>query len=121
MGNSFAGKGNLTSAVTEYQKTLEINPNHVLAYSGLAILHVRKGELDTAITQYQRAIEINPKFVWGHYYLAIIYAMKGETVLSITSLRAAVRLDKRMAERAKVDVGFNRVRIDPKFQALIEL
>jgi hypothetical protein len=26
-----------------------------------------------------------------------------------------------MAERAKVDVGFNRVRTDPKFQALIEL
>ncbi len=92
----------------------------MLAYSGLAIAHVRKGELDAAVTQYQKAVEINPEFVWGHYYLAIVHAMKGETMLSIRSLWAAVRLDKRMARRAKTDIGFNRVRADPNFQALIK-
>jgi tetratricopeptide (TPR) repeat protein len=52
--------GKLELAIEEYQKVLEIQPNHPEAFQGLEKVLLQNGDFSTAIAVYQKAITHNP-------------------------------------------------------------
>ena len=66
--------GDVRTALTEYQKALEDNPDLAVAHNALGIvLHVSFRKLDEAIVHYRRAVELNPKFSDAWTNLANVY------------------------------------------------
>lgn len=62
LGDAFLEKGNLDSAIKEYQEALKISPKNYFAHNGLGVAFHRKGNLDAAIKEYQDALRINPVY-----------------------------------------------------------
>jgi len=53
-------KGQVDEAIAQFQKALEINPNHDLAHNNLGIAFFKKGQVAEAIVQFQEAVRLNP-------------------------------------------------------------
>ncbi len=54
-------KGQLAEGITQYQGTLNINPDYAPAHLGLGIALSRAGYVDTAIAHYQQALADQPQ------------------------------------------------------------
>jgi len=89
-------KGMLDKATTEYERALEINPNHAMAHNNLGCIYLMKGVLDKATTEYERALEINPNYAVAHNNLAIAHYNRGEYSLAIIQCDRAVELGHRV-------------------------
>ena len=59
-------------AISCYEKTIEINPNHVDAHNNLGVIFKELGEDYKAISCYKKAIEINPNNVVAHSNLGTV-------------------------------------------------
>jgi Zn-dependent protease len=60
-GSFYLTKGGYDQAISEFNKTLEINPNDSGAYRNRGAAYMNKGQYDHAISDYTKALEINPK------------------------------------------------------------
>ncbi|MEE3194457.1 MAG: tetratricopeptide repeat protein, partial [Candidatus Poribacteria bacterium] len=120
LGVVYAVRGDLETAVTEYQLAIEINPDYVLAHDDLAAIYALKGDLEAAVTEYKKAIQINPEYALIYYNLALTYVLKNEAVLSVESLQTAMNLDEETIAKARLDSGFDRIRENPEFQDFIK-
>lgn len=58
------------AAGAELRRALELNPNSVAAYRGLAFLHLAKGELEASRRAIGKALEIDPMSLWSHFQSA---------------------------------------------------
>ena len=56
----------------EYQKAIELNPNHPHAYYNLGFLLQKKGDEQSAVANYEKAASINPNNPYIHYNLGLI-------------------------------------------------
>jgi Tfp pilus assembly protein PilF len=66
------------TALAEYQKAVELDPDLDLAHHALGLVyHLSFGRLDEAIAHYRKAIEINPKFSEAYTNLANVYLAQG--------------------------------------------
>jgi tetratricopeptide (TPR) repeat protein len=62
-------------AIAQYQKSIELDPNHPLAYTGLGPVYVQKGMYAESIASYQKAIALSERTssilgLLGHAYAA---------------------------------------------------
>ena len=57
-GNAYASKGEFDTAIKDYTKAIELNPNYAEAYYNRGNAYYKKGEFDTAIKDYTKAIEL---------------------------------------------------------------
>jgi tetratricopeptide (TPR) repeat protein len=62
LGDVFLEKGNIDSAITEYQEALKISPGNYFAHNGLGVAFHKNGNLDAAIKEYNEALKINPVY-----------------------------------------------------------
>jgi len=62
LGVAVGRRSDPLSAVKEFSKALELNPNHHLAYYNRGISWSRYGESVKAIIDYSKTIEINPDY-----------------------------------------------------------
>jgi len=54
--------GDQAAALEDFQRALEVHPNHVHVLNNIGTCQTLRGENDAAIRSYQRAIEIAPRF-----------------------------------------------------------
>ena len=59
-GNGYVQTGQLSLAVTAYEKALELNPNYQAVYANLGVVYYQLEQLDLAAQQYQKALELEP-------------------------------------------------------------
>ncbi|MEW6188946.1 MAG: tetratricopeptide repeat protein, partial [Actinomycetota bacterium] len=59
---ALAYQGNFEKALSEWKKTLAINPGKVDAYYNMGWVFERMGLLSEAKKSYQKALEINPAY-----------------------------------------------------------
>jgi tetratricopeptide (TPR) repeat protein len=50
----------MDEAITQYQKTLEIEPDYLQAHLNLGVAYVQKGNLAEGINHFQQALQIQP-------------------------------------------------------------
>jgi predicted O-linked N-acetylglucosamine transferase (SPINDLY family) len=64
LANSLADLGKAKRAITEYQRVLEQQPDHVRAHNNLANLLAEKGDLKSAVDHYVRATELSDELTY---------------------------------------------------------
>ncbi|MBI3837356.1 MAG: tetratricopeptide repeat protein [Planctomycetia bacterium] len=84
--------GNAEAAEAQYQKALEIDPNHLGALLGYARLEDRQNNFDSAAKLYQKAMKRHPKEGSVHNDLGLCYHRRGMLPEAALSLQQAVDL-----------------------------
>ena len=67
----------LDRAIQYYNKAIELEPDHPLAYCNRAGTYKKKGEADKAIADYTKVIGLQPLIKEAHYFLAEVYMQVG--------------------------------------------
>jgi len=68
--------GNLESALTFYQKAVQLDPGYAVAYNDLGIIYETAGAVDLAEENYLKAVNINPNYLSAYSNLALLYENK---------------------------------------------
>ncbi|NES77676.1 MAG: tetratricopeptide repeat protein [Okeania sp. SIO1H4] len=92
IAEEFYKQREFNSALTTYQKVIEINPKHSWSYYKLGNIFREQNKDDQAVTAYRKTIEINPDFSWSYYHLATILEKQGKLEEAIASYQKAIEL-----------------------------
>ena len=76
----------------DFERALDINPNHVNAHYNLGYIYSRQGKLDNAVRHYRAALRGKPDFASAHYNLGLVLQMQGKTGDAKLHLDEAARL-----------------------------
>jgi Flp pilus assembly protein TadD len=93
LGVSYAQKGDLTRAIPNFKRALELNSNEVMAWVSLGIAYQRLGDLNSERSSYENAIEANPWNALAHFNLGNIYYKSEQYELAIDSYKKAVEIE----------------------------
>jgi tetratricopeptide (TPR) repeat protein len=74
--NAF-GEDSLDTAIDNYKKALEMDPNYQDALHGLGIAFFNHGRVDEAIAAARRLVEIDPDDILAHTSLSMFYQSQG--------------------------------------------
>lgn len=80
-------------AIAYYDKAIELNPNHALAYYDRAGAYAEIHQYKKAIADYDRAIELNPNDALAYYNRASAYSEIGENEKAIADYDRAIEID----------------------------
>jgi tetratricopeptide (TPR) repeat protein len=69
--------GRVDEAIAQFQKALEIKPNHASAHYYLGIALLQKGRVDEALVQFQKVLENDPDEPMANYNLGNFLLAKG--------------------------------------------
>jgi tetratricopeptide (TPR) repeat protein len=102
LGNAYTEKGSLDKAISEYKKSLELNPHYAETHNNLGTAYFESGKVDEAIAEYTLALTIKPDFVDVRTNLGRAYLRKGmineviseyKKVLDLRPLNAEIHYD----------------------------
>lgn len=65
-------EGKLDEAIAKLREILEIDPNHALSHSALAVYLQRQGQFDEAIAHALKVVELEPKDSFSYTQLSVI-------------------------------------------------
>jgi len=91
-GKEKQAKGDLTGAMIDYNKAIEIKTNYVYAYVHLGILNHDKGDLKSAMADYNKAIEIDPNYSTAYYNRGVNKQSAGEIDGAMADFTRAIEL-----------------------------
>ena len=97
IGATYAGLGQLSSAVDSYERAIELDPNYAKAHFNLGIaLHELNlqgfGHLEDPLKSYEKSIEIDPEFAEAHNNLGNILKDLGRFDEAIQSYSNALSI-----------------------------
>jgi tetratricopeptide (TPR) repeat protein/tRNA A-37 threonylcarbamoyl transferase component Bud32 len=85
-------------AVTDFDRTLRINPRYVHAYVNRGRALFRRGDFDAALRDFERAVEIEPSLSDAHANVGLLRARTGDRAAAMACYEEALRLDPRNAD-----------------------
>ena len=91
-GNAFASKGELDTAIRDFDHALKIKPDYAEALSNRGVVSTRKGELDTAIRDFDDVLKLKPDFVRALYNRGVAFTDKGELDTAIRDFDHALKI-----------------------------
>ena len=106
-------------AISSFDKALDIKPDDHAAWCARGWALFSLGRKEEAIQNYDQALQIQPEFAPAYYIKACCYGLQEKIDLAIETLQQAITLDSHCREMAKTDSGFDRIRNDDRFRALI--
>jgi tetratricopeptide (TPR) repeat protein len=92
-GKALDEKGNFQMAISDYNKTIELNPVFDDAYVNLGRAHDALGNHQYAIIIYNKAIELNPEAEDAYYNRGVSYSKSGNYKQAIADCTTAVTLN----------------------------
>ncbi len=130
LGADFSEKGQVSRAMIEFQKAVEINPRCDRAYCDMGAILLKQGQLAAAITQFQKSLAIKPDSAETIGDLGVAYFHQGKIDEAITCYQKALALKPNSAvihfnlgdaltQKAKLDEAIAEYRkaleIDPGY------
>jgi tetratricopeptide (TPR) repeat protein len=91
-GDAYYEMGEYSKAIAEYNKAIETNPNHALAYFNRAYAYGEIGNYDKAIADYSKIIELNPGDAQAYYNRGLDYYNNGEVSKAVSDLERCIEL-----------------------------
>jgi spermidine synthase len=70
--------GDISEALQNYQKVLELDPDHVMTYYNMGNIFLELQLMDKAESAYQSTLDINPFYVFGSIGLARLHVFSGQ-------------------------------------------
>ena len=95
---AYGGMGN-AEEIPEYRRTLEIDPDYVLAYLNWGAALYAKGQYEDAIKIYREGIDVNPLFASLHYSLGVALEQEKKTAEAEAEMALAAKIDPNVGKR----------------------
>lgn len=92
-GNAYFALSELDSAVSYYEYTLKIDPQHFKAYVNMGIAYDDQGQGNAARAAYRSALEIQPEDVLAHCHLGHNLVRRGDVDGGVQFYLRALELD----------------------------
>jgi TonB family protein len=88
-----AAKGELDTAITNYNKSIELNPKNPSVYLNRALVFYKKKDYEMAIADYDKVIEINPKELIAYSNRANSFEKLGNTEKAVADYKKILEID----------------------------
>lgn len=95
---AYGATGN-TEEIPEYRRTIEIDPDYVLAYLNWGAALYAKGQYEDAIKVYREGLDVNPLFASLHYSLGLALEQKKKTAEAEAEMALAAKIDPNVGKR----------------------
>jgi len=92
------GKGDLSAALANWQKSLELDPLDARANNGMGIALGMSGKPDDAILYFQKAVQAQPDFFEAYYNLGAIYSKGSRLPEAVEAWKNVVRIRPNFAQ-----------------------
>jgi predicted CXXCH cytochrome family protein len=92
LGLAYGAMGN-PDEIAEYKRTLEIDPDYVLAYLNWGAALFAKGEYEEAAQVYRKGIAVNPLFPLLHYNLSNALEQQHKDAEAESEMALALKID----------------------------
>ena len=80
-------------AITEFEKVILLDPEHVKAYNRMAISYDLLADFPRAIENYKKALSVDPDLDYVHNNLGYSYLLQGNPDSAIEAFQRAIALD----------------------------
>ncbi len=97
-GNAYLDANDLDSAISEYNKAIELDPNSADAYANRGLVYFKRSLFDQAILDFTAAIAIDPKDALVYNNRGLAFAQKKLFDLAIADYNKAAELNPQEAE-----------------------
>ncbi len=104
-GFEFLESGKYTEAISEYTKSIKINPKCAVTYINRGSAYANLGRYNEAISDYYKATELDPKNIYAYCRRGRMYLQMGQSAEAISDLNKAIQLDPKNAN-AYIDRGY---------------
>lgn len=98
LGQAHMEKGLYDRAISDFNKAIEIDPKHAMAYNNRGNAYNAKGLYDLAISDFDKALEINPRYATAYNNRGYAYNAKGLYDLAISDFNKALEINPRYAD-----------------------
>jgi len=95
---AYGAMGN-AEEIPEYRRTLEIDPDYVLAYLNWGAALYAKGQYEGAIKIYREGIDVNPLFASLHYSLGVALEQEKKAPEAEVEMALAAKIDPNVGTR----------------------
>jgi tetratricopeptide (TPR) repeat protein len=124
-GNILAGLRDMPSALDDIEAAIQIDPEHGLHHTNLALLQLAQGRVAPARESFEKAIEVEPRSIPARVALANFYWATGDLKGAESSLRAALAIEPESLLLNRVAAAFymsaNRLKeLEPHLKLLAE-
>ena len=106
-------------ALASYDQAVAISPDSHHAWNNRGNALDDLGQKEAAIASYEKALAIKPDYHEAWYNKALCYARWGNLKESLENLQQAIELNPGYGETAKTAAGFDGIRQEVRFQALL--
>ncbi len=117
-GKTSQAQSTYREAVSLAEKSLAINPANGIMHALLGHYFAHLGEAKAATKHLSQAVQLAPEEMYIHYYAATAYAAMSDPDKALSALEKAVSLGY-FRHLIRADGGFDSLRSDPRFDALI--
>ena len=98
LGMAYGAMGN-PDEIAEYRRTIEIDPDYVLAYLNWGAALYGKGQYEEAVKAYREGIQINPLLASLHYSLGLALQQEKNTSEAEAEITLAKTIDPNVGKR----------------------
>ncbi len=120
LGNLYLGKGELTSAVRQFEKALALQPEFPEAQNNLALAYAAGRQYNRALAAFKKLVELDPDNPSTYYNIAVLYALQNNVADALDWLKEAVEKGYRNWELIKMDKDLANVRQTEDYKQLIK-
>ena len=92
------GKGDITAALTKWQKAIELDPTDARANNGMGIALGMSGRSDDAIPYFKKAVQSQGDFFEAYYNLGLILTQENRNNEAIDAWQNVVRIRPKFAQ-----------------------
>ena len=120
-GDALRAKLDHHQALHCFRQALELNPESLEAFMGMAWCYKRIDRLDQSIESMRQAYQHHPDVSVVLYNLACYYSLDHNKEQALSWLGRALRMDRSLAKLIPAETDFDSLRHDPAFRHLLEL
>jgi tetratricopeptide (TPR) repeat protein len=93
LGVYYQKQGDTIRAIEEYERVLQLDPDHAETHNNLGVIYKERNELDKAMEHYQRVVSLNPGMDEAHNNLGVMHYLRGEPGEAVAEYRKALELN----------------------------